>query len=174
VLLFFLPFAEIKCNGSTFAKNSGFGIAIGSKWKSFSDNSMFGKSKEEKNDTEMKKQDPNIYAIVGLGLGLLGLLLSFSNMRSAAGAAMISGVLSSAALIGLMLDLQKKVKTDMGGSASKSGDNNLFGLDKLNDVKMSVEFTPWFWVAVIAFLAAAFFSYKRRTTSTIQSGSGMA
>ena len=30
--------------------------------------------------------------------------------------------------------------------------------DKMN---ISVDFTPWFYIAVIAFLAAAFFCYKR-------------
>jgi hypothetical protein len=71
------------------------------------------------------------------------------------------GILSAGALIGLMLDLQKKVKTDSGVTTPKTDGGGLFGLDKLNDVKMTIDFTPWFYVAVIAFLAAAFFSYMR-------------
>ena len=124
---------------------------------------MFGNNNDDKNTEEgmKKKQDPNIYAIAALGLGILGLLLSFANARSAAGAALFTGILSAGALIGLMLDLQKKVKSDAGGTAGNNNGGNMFGLDKLNDVKMTIDFTPWFYVAIIAFLAAAFFSYRR-------------
>lgn len=165
ILLFLLPFAEIKCGGTAIAKNSGFGIAIGTKWQNIASNNMFGdnRDKEDKTDSEMKKQDPNIYAIAALGLGVLGLLLSFADARSAAGAALVTGILSAGALIGLMLDLQKKVKTDMGSNTPKSDGGGLFGLDKLNDMKMTIDFTLWFYVALIAFLVAAFFSYRRMT-----------
>src|SRR5690242_10989053 len=33
VLLFFLPFAEVRCNGNAVVNNTGLGIAIGSPWK---------------------------------------------------------------------------------------------------------------------------------------------
>jgi hypothetical protein len=36
------------------------------------------------------------------------------------------------------------------------------GFDKLGDsIYIAVDFTPWFYIAVIAFLVAAFFCYKR-------------
>ena len=166
ILLFFLPFAEIKCGGRTFAKNSGLGIALGKDWQAEKE-SMFGNETNKMDNDETKKQDPNVYAIVALGLGVLGLLLSFANARSAAGAAVVTGILSAGALIGLMLDLQKKVKGNAGGPPAKGDGSDLFGLDKLNDVKMTIDFTPWFYVAVIAFLAAAFFSYRRMTSKKI-------
>lgn len=168
ILLFLLPFAEIKCGGSVIAKNTGLGIAMGKEWQSVSSKSMFGMNDNDNKTTDndaKKKQDPNMYAIVALGLGVLGLLLSFTNAKTAIGSAILTGVLSAGALIGLMLDLQKKVKTDMGGNAGNNNDGNMFGLDKLNDVKMTIDFTPWFYIAVIAFLAAAFFSYLRMRTA---------
>ena len=172
VLLFLLPFAEIKCGGSVIAKNTGLGIAMGKEWQSVASNNMFGNNNnnmfgnnnnDDKNTEEgtKKKQDPNMYAIAALGLGVLGLLLSFANARSAAGGALVTGILSAGALIGLMIDLQKKVKTDMGGNTGNNNGGNMFGLDKLNDVKMTIDFTPWLYVAIVAFLAAAFFSYQR-------------
>ena len=33
ILLFLLPFAEVKCNGETVASNTGIGIAMGKDWK---------------------------------------------------------------------------------------------------------------------------------------------
>src|SRR5258705_11525423 len=67
ILLFFLPFAEVKCNGNSFAKNSGFGIATGKEWKS--NGGMLGNGLNETTNGN-QKNDPNVYAIVGLALGV--------------------------------------------------------------------------------------------------------
>jgi len=143
ILLFFLPFAEIKCNGNAWAKNSGFGIAIGKEWTSIQQ--PFGNRSNETTKTDgNQKNDPNPYAIVGLVLGVAGLALSFSNARAAIGGALISGIMSSAALIGLLFDFNKKVRD------AKPAQHII-----------TIEFTPWFYIAIISFLAAAFFCYKR-------------
>ena len=156
ILLFFLPFAEIKCNGNSYAKNSGFGIAIGKEWKSTE--RMFGNRTNETTKTEgNQKNDPNPYAIVGLALGVIGLALSFANARAAIGGALISGILATAALVGLLFDLNKQIRDPNPVKDKIGGD-----LDKtLNDIKVTIEFTPWFYIAVVSFLAAAFFCYKR-------------
>lgn len=159
ILLFLLPFAEVKCNGNSLANNTGLGIATGMEWKS-SANSMFGNdfmggANPAKVDNN-QKQDPNIYAIIALALGIIGFALSLTNVRASMGSALVSGILSAGALIGLMIDLKKDVKTPLtdeadNGFADKIGDN----------MKITLDFTPWFYIAVVAFLAAAFFCYKR-------------
>ena len=55
-----------------------------------------------------------------------------------------------------MLDIKKKTKIDvpnLGGAQPNDGGLNL------GDMKMgiTVDFTPWFYISLIAFLAAAFF-----------------
>lgn len=159
ILLFLLPFAEVKCNGSSLATNTGLGIATGQTWKSSAKN-MFGDMMgggTTKADTSQKK-DPNMYAIIALALGVIGLILSLMNARSAAGSALVSGIVSAGALIGLMLDLKKEVKEPIPGQAGGGGT----GIeDAMNNMKISLEMTPWFYVAVVAFLVAAFFCYKR-------------
>ena len=162
ILLFLLPFAEVKCNGNSLANNTGLGIATGMEWKT--SNSMFGNdfmggANPAKVDNN-QKQDPNIYAIIALALGIIGFALSLTNVRASMGSALVSGILSAGALIGLMIDLKKDVKTpltdeDDNGFADKIGDN----------MKITLDFTPWFYIAVIAFLAAAFFCYKRIQSS---------
>jgi hypothetical protein len=90
---------------------SGIQLATGFKMKNnSSDNSFLNDFKTDKVDetitkttTKSDKKDPNLYAMVALGLG-----------------------------------------------------------DKMN---ITVDFTPWFYIAVIAFLAAAFFCYKRMSAS---------
>src|SRR6476646_7398421 len=66
ILLFLLPFAEIKCGGTVIVKNIGMGIAIGKEWQSVASKNMFGGNDNENKptgDTTKKKQDPNMYAI---------------------------------------------------------------------------------------------------------------
>lgn len=156
ILLFLLPFAEVKCNGSPFANNTGLGIATGKEWKMtgglFGNDLMGGNSLKAGTD---QKKDPNIYAIIALALGIIGLILSLINARSAAGSALISGILSAGALIGLMFDLKKQANNPLPGKTGGELDN------AMNNVKIILEMTPWFYVAVIAFLVAAFFCYKR-------------
>ncbi len=42
ILLFLLPFAEIRCNGTAVANNTGLGIATGQEWKEVVSKSIFG------------------------------------------------------------------------------------------------------------------------------------
>ena len=161
ILLFLLPFAEIKCNNSSLMQNSGLGIAMGSNWK-ISPNSLLGNDMfAGENNQRMKdqKNEANFYAIVALALAAIGLLLSLLNARAAAGTAMVSGVLSAIALIGLWIDLKRKVN-DSIADTEKAGD--MIGMGKM---KISLELTPWFFLALVAFLAAAFFCYRRLQVS---------
>jgi hypothetical protein len=69
-------------------------------------------------------------------------------------------------MIGMMIELKKWFNDSLAKDAINQTQNNTdnFGLDKLgntlNDIKPTLDFTPWFYVAMVAFLAAAFFSYR--------------
>jgi hypothetical protein len=173
VLLFLLPFAELKCKAQeekkdsliNFSKlrvtftNTGLGLAAGSDWKInmlpidglFNENNR--QRDEWKKNTESK---PNAYAIVALALAVLGLGLSFTSSRPWIAVSIVAGALSAAALIGLMLDLQNKSK-DLILNSQQPGNRPDMG----NGSGFILSFTPWFYVAVIALIVAAFFSYKR-------------
>jgi hypothetical protein len=175
VLLFFMPFVDIKCNNMSLQTVSGFELAKGFKTKdSGSSNSLFNDTKADETVTTPKSKSdnkPNMYAIIAMGLGVVGLLLSFTNAKAAIGAAMVTGIASAGALIGLMLDIKKSVKETMpAGGTGTTGDSDLKdGLDKfsqsMDNLKISVDFTPWFYVAIVAFLAAAFFCFKRMSSA---------
>jgi hypothetical protein len=170
VLLFLMPFIDIKCNNMSIQQVSGVQLATGFKTKnSSSDNPFLNDIKNDKVDSEItkattktEKKDPNMYALIALGLGVLGLLLSFTNAKAAVGGAMVTGIASAGAMVGLMLDIKKKIKLP-----KLEGDNDISkGLGKIGDTitdsaRITVDFTPWFYIAIIAFLAAAFFCYKR-------------
>jgi hypothetical protein len=183
VLLFLMPFVDIKCNNMSLQQVSGLELATGFKMKnSSSDNPFLDDVKNETIDqgitkatTKTDKKDPNLYAMIALGLGVLGLLLSFTNAKAAIGGAMVTGIASAGALIGMMLDIKKKAKTDLNIPEldGKTGDNDIgekidnIG-EKVNEVTdkidITIDFTPWFYIAVIAFLAAAFFAYRRMSS----------
>lgn len=184
VLLFFMPFLDIKCNGMKLQSVSGFQLATGVTIKnSGSDVPLLDDVKTDgmdkaitKTATKSDKKNPNLYAMVGLGLGVIGLGLCFVKNKMAAGVGMVTGVLGAGALIGLMLDVKKQVNNDMiGKMADKTKDvtqGEVPDLDtgfnkignQLSDMNITVDFTPWFYLAVIAFLAGAFFCYKRMSS----------
>ena len=65
------------------------------------------------------------------------------------------------------MQLKKEFKNLFGNQVidkAKEGADNV-GVDKIgntmNDVKPTLAITPWFYIAIIVFLAAAFFCYKR-------------
>ena len=153
---------------------SGFQLATGFQMKNKSSDSPllndFKTSDADqqitKSTTGTDKKDPNLFAMIALGLGVLGLLLSFTKAKAGLGLSMFTAVLATAAMIGLMIDIKKKVKIDMPGSGRQNSDDDILGFNKLGQevgdkMNISVDFTPWFYVAIIAFLAAAFFCYKR-------------
>ncbi len=183
VLLFFMPFIDIKCNGTSLQTVSGFKLATGFTMKNSDSNSFMGDDKKDNSDNEAStktpsksdNKDPNLYAMIAMGLGVLGVVLSFTNAKAAIGGAMITGIAAAGALIGMMLDVKKNIKSSIPGTGGKSSTDDdptgiSKGLDKIgqemNDkLNITVDFTPWFYIAVIAFLAAAFFSYKRMSAS---------
>ncbi len=172
VLLFFLPFIDIKCNNLSLQTVSGVQLATGFKMKNNSSgNSFLNDMKTDTVDKTITKattktddKDPNLYAMIALGLGILGLVLSLTNAKAAIGGAMVTGIASAAAMVGLLLDIKKKIKMDIpdtGSGNDISDDINKIGKTVSDKMNISVEFTPWFYVALIAFLVAAFFCYKR-------------
>ena len=108
----------------------------------------------------MGKPKPNPLAIAALALGMIGLVLCFSKASSSAIMASVSGFLAAATLIVLMFDIQKQTKLPKIGSGDLGG---WFG--NLDDYSGKTVVTPFFYVAVAAFLAAAFFCYKRMQSS---------
>ncbi len=173
ILLFLLPFAEIRCGGTKLATKSGLDFALDNEWKTVG-SGMFGKSDmQDKTMSTGKEQKGNTqYFIIGaLALGVIGLLLSFAGAKAGGAGGIATGILSAGALIGFMLDLKKNIANSMREQAldkAKDGADNL-GLDKIGntmgDIKPTLAFTPWFYVAIVAFLAAAFFCYKRMQSS---------
>lgn len=145
--LFLLPFFEINFANIFSLQNSGFGIAAGTDWDM---SGIFGRVPGGSLHLEhVGKYGPNIYAIVALLLALAAFILSLSKMRIHQRIAMVLSIFTAALLIGLWLDLRQS----MNFSAINDNKADIFTL--------RFQPTPWYYVAVIASLAGAFFCYKR-------------
>ena len=168
LLVFFLPFSEIRCGGSSLMNNTGLGFAMGQEWKL---SGGYGKDmlKDMDSKTGEKKVGNTQYFIIGaMALALIGLVLSLVGGKSGSRIALVAGILGAGVLVAFMFDLKKWFNDGMAKQAAdkaKDGTDSL-GLDKLGDVKLSLAFTPWFYIAIVAFLAAAFFCYRRMTSKT--------
>ncbi len=166
ILLFFLPFSEIKCGGQALMNNSGLGFALGKEWKFAGGygkdmlNSMNSKTGGEKSG------NAQYFIIAALALGVLGLALSLTEAKSGTRIAMVSGIVAAGALIAFMFDVKKWFND---GIAKQAAEKASTGTDSMGmgDVKLSLAFTPWFYIVIVAFLAAAFFCYKRMSAPKI-------
>ncbi len=101
--------------------------------------------------------DPNIYALAALAMAVIGLLLTLARHKTAFGSALMAGVIGAASLIGLMIDVHRKVQAKIPSIPDLDGNQGM-GVDA---PKISVDFGPGLYVCILLFLVAAFFCYKR-------------
>src|ERR1700750_272312 len=111
ILLFLLPFAEVKCNGETVASNTGIGIAMGKDWKETVTKNIFGNGfnsnmeMNSSNENKFQKQEANKFAIAALALGILGLLIAFLSSQGGGKLNLAIGILAAASLIAMLMNL---------------------------------------------------------------------
>ena len=156
ILLFLLPFVEIKCNDQTFASNTGIGLAFGTDYKTTSQmrspENPFGNT-SEKEITEKQRGKMYASALIALILGIIGLVLSF--MSSAPYKPLVFiGSLAAICLIFLMIQIQMDIKDK---PLTKEEDN--LG----NNLKITASFTAWYYLSVLSFIIGAFLNYRRKT-----------
>lgn len=162
ILLFFLPFTEIKCGGTTVAQLSGVNMVTGSSPKMSGDFENMTKSlnmtdTDEATPTTKKEKEGKAYAlaIIALLLGAGGLAVSLIKKGGYNKMELLFGIIGAVALLALMIQVKADVNSQMK-SENREMDN--FS----NMMKVSVDFTFWFFLCVLSYLAAAFFSYKQK------------
>ncbi len=159
MLLFLLPFAEFKCGSMSLLGNTGIGIAIGQEWKvtaGLGKNEFMKKWDESnKKDKELMKEGPNIFAIVALVAGLFGIVIAFIKVKWRTLAGMCAGILGSVMLLALMIQFKWLMRSMLSEKAAGDGpDFDVGGILKL-------QFTFWYYLSLLSFIAAAFFNYMK-------------
>jgi hypothetical protein len=161
ILLFLLPFAEVRCNGTALANNTGLGIAMGSDWKELVTKNVLGVS-EGTEATEKreytKSHDPNVFAIIALALGVIGFLVAVLAVARKSNINFYIGLLAAASLVAMLIDLRSKAKSDTSLNSSD--------LDVNVAVKVTVDGTAAYYIAVILFIVAAILSLQRNRPAT--------
>ncbi len=171
LLVFLLPFSEIRCGGTKIMTKSGLDYALGNDWKPVAGGLGGGDMQKKSMDAGKEQKGNTQYFIIGaFALGLLGLLLCFGSAR-AAGGGLVTGILGAGALIGFMLDEKKNFANSLREQAidkTAEGADNI-GLDKISntmgDIKPTLASTPWLYIAIAAFILAAIFCYMRMRSS---------
>lgn len=163
ILLFLLPFAEIRCNNMAMAKNTGLGIAIGSPWKSSALSGLQNGLESLNNDAATKPREAlsegvNIFGITALAAAIAGLLFSLSGSRHRALICLCTGILAAILLIALMIHMRMSFKSQL--SSPKQWGEDDTGLDRMS-LFLKLHFTPWYYISLVSFIVAAFFGYKQ-------------
>ena len=171
ILVFLLPFTEIRCGGTKLMQKSGLDFAMGNEWKTVAGALPGTDSNDLTNKTMSAGKEQSgftQYFIIGaLALGVIGLLLALGNSRGTSAGGIVVGVIAAGALIGFMLDMKKNFENSLreqaiNKAADGANDSGMEGIgNTMNDIKPTLAFTPWFYIAVLAFLAAAIFCYLR-------------
>lgn len=161
ILLFLLPFAEVRCNGTALANNTGLGIAMGSDWKESMTKNIFGDNgdmdtKEKREYT--KSHDPNIFAIAALALGVIGFIVALLTVARKWNINFYIGLLAAAALVAMLIDLRSKAKSDTSLNSSD--------LDVNVGMKVTVDGTPAYYIAIILFIVAGILALLRSRQTT--------
>ena len=162
VLLFLLPFVDIKCGGTTIKEVRGFELATGFTIEDKNMNqSLFGNmGLEQSTNKKAEKRDPNMFALAALALGVLGFIIAFKAKGSRSVVAAFMGAAASVALIALMIN----IKSDPDLNTSSKANTNADGFNmNLGDTIIKVEFTPWIYLTILLFLAGAYFTWRKQS-----------
>lgn len=158
VILFVFPFVDIQCNNVSLKKLTGIELATGFKVDGpGSDNAIFNglEKTAKKGNISISNEgtkDPNVYAFVALVAGALGLLISLSNLRLGGIGGLLCAGLAVLSLLGLFVDIRSQLRSG----------TDLWRTDPSASITVSI--TPWFYLSLIAFVSAAYFSYRRMKT----------
>jgi hypothetical protein len=152
VVFFFLPFVDIRCNNVSLQQVSGINLATGFKIKTTKTGSLLDNlDQSDNNDLAITKNGGerkfNAYALIALITGFAGLVISLLHFKGRETLGIITGVGAAAALVGLMADIKSQVKLDISAKT-----------DSLN-IRVAVDFTPWFYITIAVFLIGAYLSY---------------
>jgi hypothetical protein len=160
LLLFLLPFFNIKCNDVSMAKLSGISMATGGKPSLSGDledmqNSFPGASRRSAASVDGEGQ-LFITALFAMLLGVAGLLYSIFNKDENQRAGMYIGGLGALALVGAWIQVNSVVSENTKMQGGPQPDDRFTAM-----MRISASPTFWFILCLLCFVAAAFISYQK-------------
>lgn len=164
LLLFLLPFFDIKCNNVTMAELSGLSMATGGSANVSSDlKQMQNKFGDQTDDSQgsftAKTKGSNhlfITALAALLLGILGLVLSLLNKGRGQQLNFGVGIVGVLALVASWIEASSYVKTNMQTVAGENASVAYPGI-----VNFGINPTFWFFLCLLCYAASAYVGYKK-------------
>ena len=166
LLLFLLPFFDIKCNDLSMAKLSGISMATGGKPSVSRElNDMQKSASGTRNNTSASVAGEGelfITALLALILGVAGLVYSLVDKGTNQRVGMYIGILGVLALIGSWFQVSSYVSHNAKMHSGSAADDQFAGM-----IRISASPTFWFILCLLCFAAAAFISYRKTQTAVI-------
>ena len=158
LLLFLLPFAEIKCSGTTFMNKKGIDFAMNKDWSIASKGMGDDLFKDGTKKPSNKEGQAPMMVIVALGMAVLGIGVSLIRSRSGALLSTVVGIAGVASLIGFMIMLKGWFDKEM---AKDAADKIKDATSDFGNVKLTLDFTMFFYLCLACFVVATVFSFLR-------------
>lgn len=159
LILFLLPFFDIKCNNISMARLSGVDMATGSQPSMSRELEDMQNGFPGRNNTLSATGGEGrffITALIAMLLGVIGVALSLINKGPNQRSLMVVGVLGALALIGSWIQVSSYVRDQAGPPGSINTDSQFSSM-----VNVSASPTFWFVLCLLCFLAAAYISYQK-------------
>jgi len=152
-LLFFLPFVSIKCNDTPIATATGAQLAFGVPMETAGTLNKIKKSSEKKFTYKLEKDNktsPNPYALVAMGLLLIGAVESVLHFRHLPWLKSVIATLAVICLIILQFDIDRKIHSDYDPATGK---HNFLDAEDL--VNIQAVFSPAYYIVILICLLLA-------------------
>lgn len=160
VLMFLLPFSEIRCNKTAIMYKSGVDFATNHDWRA--SKAMGGDMfKDDGNSKPANKEGSAPYLLLAaLALGIIGIVVSVMKSPTSGLLSTVTGVGGAICLIGFMVMLKNWFDTESAKDAAKKAKDATDGLS-IDKIRPTLDMTAFFYIAVVCFLAAAAFGFMR-------------
>lgn len=158
LLIFLLPFAEIKCGGTTFMNKKGVDFALNKEWNIASKSMGEDLFKDGTKKPSNKEGTAPIMVIVAMGMAVLGIFVSLIRSKSGALLTAVVGAAGVASLIGFMVMLKGWFDREMAKDAAEKAKD---AASELGNVKLTLDFTIFFYVCLACFLVATILAFLR-------------
>lgn len=161
LLLFLLPFFNIKCNNITMARLRGIDMAIGGKpsvSRELDDMQReFGNGDRRSVQASMPKGEGHLFitALLALTLGVIGLVLSLVNKGRNQRPNLLVGIIGLVAMISTWIEVSAFVSSNAKPKRSDYANDQFSAM-----VNIAASPTAWFILGLICYAVAAYVSYK--------------
>ena len=162
LLLFLMPFAEIKCGGTKFMDKKGIDFAMNKDWSVASKGMGDDLFKDGTKKPSNKEGQAPLFVIAAMALAVIGIGVSLIKSKSGSLLTTLVGFAGVASLVGFMLMLKSWFDSEMAKDAASKTKDSTSGF---GDVKLSLDYSIGLYLCLACFLIAAVFAILRMQSS---------